>query len=239
MTWRVDVKGTLGPLEIDVDIGGGKQPLALIGPNGSGKTTLLRMIAGAMRPGAGRIEVDGRTFFDAASDTDVAIEARAVGYMPQGSGLFPHLNVFENVAFGLTVGPNSVPANERRARVDEMLETLDCSGLRERDPSELSGGEQQRVALARALVVDPSILLLDEPLSELDAAARRKTRRLLARELTRIERPSILVTHNVRDVDALEARVVALDAGRVVQTGALDALRAAPANDFVAEFVGA
>ena len=223
----------MGRTTLDVDLRGPAGPLAVIGPNGSGKTTLLRALAGAITPTAGRIEVGGEVFFDRVGGIDRPIERRRVGYVPQGFGLFPHLSVLDNVAFGV-VGDRST----RHARAREMLETFDGLHLADRRPRRLSGGEQQRVALARALLTAPRLLLLDEPLSALDAAVRRSVRRLLAERLKALGQPSIVVTHDVRDVAALDAPVVVLDSGRVVQSGTLDALRAAPVNDFVAEFVG-
>ncbi len=232
MSLSLSLKTRVGALDIDVDIRAEQTALAIIGPNGSGKTTLLRMIAGAHRPLSGEIIVDGRCFFDAQAGVDVDIEARHVGYVPQGYGLFGHLRVVDNVGFGL-------PRAHRRERALAMLDELDCAGLAERFPAELSGGEQQRVALARALVVEPSILLLDEPLSAVDTAARRALRELLARRLAASSRPAIVVTHDVRDVVALDASICALDHGTVVQRGSVDDVRAAPANDFIAEFMGA
>ena len=238
MSWLVRVCATLGPLELDVDLCGDARPVALVGPNGAGKTTLLRLIAGAYRPQAGRIEVGGRVLFDAAAAVDLPPERRAVGYVPQGYGLFPHLGVADNVAFGLRARGHSGGRRAARLAAEQMLDELGCASLAGRRPTELSGGEQQRVALARALVVDPAILLLDEPLAALDASARRQLRRFLADHLRRRARPSIVVTHDARDVLALEAEACVLDAGRVVQRGTADQLRRAPANDFVAELFG-
>ncbi len=234
MSWHVSVSARIGDLEMHVEVEGADHPIAIIGPNGCGKTTLLRMVAGAHRPLDGEISVDGHTFFSSRQAVDLAVERRRVGYLPQGYGLFPHLRAVENVAFGLS----SIPRGERRHRAEQMLGELGCEHLAARFPNELSGGEAQRVALARALVIDPSILLLDEPLSALDAAARARTRRFLASYLSEQERPAIVVTHDVRDVEALDAQVYAIERGHVVQRGTLAELCAAPATDFVAEFVG-
>ena len=239
MRWRVQVRAGVGPLALDVDLEGGAAPLALIGPNGSGKTSLLRIIAGARRPDQGEIEVDGTPFFDSTRSLDLASERRRVGYVPQGYGLFPHLRALDNVAFGLSTGVRRQPRGPRREAALRMLEDLGCGDLAARHPHQLSGGEQQRVALARALVIDPRILLLDEPLAALDATARRSLRVFLTERIRAMGRPTIIVTHDVRDVVALDARICVLEQGQIVQRGDVDALRAAPATDFVAEFVGA
>jgi molybdate transport system ATP-binding protein len=234
MSWRVAIQGQIGALTLDVAIQGTTAPVALVGPNGCGKTTLLRMIAGAHCPTSGVIQVGGRTLFDSAAGQSLPIEQRRVGYVPQGYGLFPHLRAVDNVAFGLT---GSRASRQQRARV--ALDSVQAGPLSARWPRELSGGEQQRVALARALTIDPAILLLDEPLSALDVAARRSVRAFLVAHLAAQNRPSLVVTHDVRDVVALDARVCVMDAGRVVQDGSVAELRADPVNDFVAEFVAA
>lgn len=237
MNWQVKLRATVGALALDLELGGDDAPHALVGPNGSGKTTVLRLIAGALRPDAGRIEVGGRVLFDAASRVDVPSEERKVGYVPQGFRLFPHLKVLDNVAFGLAA--RGVPRASRREAAQRLLADLGISHLAHRTPGALSGGEQQRVALARALAVDPQFILLDEPLSAMDASARRTLRGLLAERLRALPGPALVVTHDVRDIRALGATVHVLEGGRIVQRGPLEALEAAPATDFVAELVGA
>lgn len=238
MSWSVQVRAELGRFSMDVSLEGDRStPVALVGPNGCGKTTLLRVIAGAHRPQSGVICFEGRTLFDAAQGVDVPIEARRVGYVPQGAGLFPHLNALDNVAFGLVARDRRSTRAQRRAEALGMLTSLGCEALASRSPGTLSGGERQRVALARALVTEPAVLLLDEPLAAIDVASRRRLRVFLAEHLRAQARPTLLVTHDVRDVAALGATVCVLEGGRVVQQGDLDALRAAPVNDFVAEFV--
>jgi ABC-type sulfate/molybdate transport systems ATPase subunit len=232
------VRARVGALEMDLSIDGEDAPLALIGPNGSGKTTLLRMIAGLHRPDTGSIEVAGSSVYDTSTDVDVPSEFRRVGYLPQGYGLFPHLSVIENVAFGLSTGLDRLDSQTRRHVAWAALQDLDCTHLAERFPARLSGGEQQRVALARALVVRPRLLLLDEPLAALDATARRSVRGFLARHLGTLGTPTLMTTHDVRDVRAIDAYVYVMERGRIVQRGDLEALRAAPATDFVAEFMG-
>lgn len=235
MTWRARVSLRLGALELDVDLRGGDAPMVLVGPNGAGKTTLLRTIAGAHRPSSGQIAVGERLLFDDQQRVDLEPERRGVAYVPQGYGLFPHLSVTDNVAFGLMSSLNSLSARERRERARSFLKRVGALHLADRRPGELSGGEQQRVALARALIVEPSILLLDEPLSALDASARRSLRALLSERLAELGRPSLVVTHDPRDIRALGADVVVLEAGRIVQRGPVDELGRSPASDFVAE----
>jgi ABC-type sulfate/molybdate transport systems ATPase subunit len=214
-------------------------PLALIGPNGSGKTTFLRAIVGAANLDGGAIHLGDETLVDADSKVFQQPEKRRVGYLPQGFGLFPHMTVAQNVAYGLSYGPGKVAAAERHQRVDSILKRLECERIADRNASRLSGGEQQRVALARALVVEPELLLLDEPLSSLDAVARRSIRGVLVDLLGAFDGPSIWVTHDVRDVAALDAPIAVLSRGELVTTGRLVELKSAPPNPFVAEFVDA
>lgn len=237
MTWMVDLRAQLGDFMLDVSVRGNQAPTAIIGPNGSGKTTLLRLIAGARARAEGRIVVEDRVLFDSERGIALPPEARRIGYVPQGFGLFPHLRVVDNVAFGLSAFPHHKPLTKRRDLARTLLEDLGCGDLSERLPRGLSGGEQQRVALARALIVDPDLLLLDEPLATLDPSARRRLRLFLAERLASRRAPSILVTHDLRDAEALGARIVVLEHGRIAQQGSLDELRGAPASDFVTEFL--
>ncbi len=226
-----------GTFVLEAKLEGGSAPVAVVGPNGSGKTTLLRAVAGAYAAFEGRIEVDGRVLADSEKGVGLPPEARRVGYVPQGYGLFPHLTVAANVAFGLAGGTGRRPSAERNAAVDAVLEEMGCAHLARRMPKALSGGEQQRVALARALVTEPDMLLLDEPLAALDPAARRDMRGFLADRLRRRAKPAIVATHDARDVHALGAAAVCvLEDGRVRQTGPPADVAAQPANGFAAEF---
>ncbi len=236
MNWHIWIQVQLGELILDVDLGGGDTPLALIGPNGAGKTTLLRAVAGAHRPTVGAIRIGEDTLMDTTKSIHLPPEAREVAYLPQGHGLFPHLSVLDNVTFGLLA--RGVGREASRDKAQAMLEVLGCGKLAPRMPRGLSGGERQQIALARALVVEPRMLLFDEPLSALDAAARRATRTLLAAHLQQLGRPSIIVTHDCRDVMALAGRVAVLEQGRIVQQGPPEELRTEPATEFVAEFFG-
>ncbi len=238
MSWRAKIRVGVGRLELDVELQGDRGPVALVGPNGSGKTTLLRTIAGAHRPLAGRIELGDRVLYDSTRGVDLPPEERRVGYVPQGYGLFPHLRVVDNVAFGWRRGSAGNGREPGRAAATGLLARLGCEHLAHRWPGSLSGGEQQRVALARALMIDPQILLLDEPLSAMDAAARRSLRAYLATHLAERGSPALVVTQDARDVTALGATVFVLEGGRIVQSGSAEALAAHPATDFVAEFFG-
>lgn len=234
--WRCELRLARGALELDVSLGPKAGVLALIGPNGAGKTTLLRTLAGALRPERGLVEVGGRVLDDTTTGVHVPMERRGIAYVPQHAGLFPHLRVQDNVAFGLSVGPGRRPRTERDGAVRDILGSLGADHLATRWPAELSGGERQRVALARALVLSPKLLLLDEPLAALDVGARRELRALLAERLPRLGCPAVVVTHDPRDLRALDAEVAVLEGGRIAQVGAPDALAANPATDFVAEF---
>lgn len=226
----------MGRLSIDVSIEGAERPVALIGPNGSGKTTFLRTMVGGYRPTAGVISIGEDKILDTKAGLSLPPEERKIGYVPQGMGLFPHLNVVENVAFGTLVERPRRTREERHEQAMAYLAQLQCEHLARRMPRALSGGEQQRVALARALMVEPRLLLLDEPLSALDIPSRRTVRKLLAGYLQRKGIPVLLVTHDVRNVRAFDAKVVVLEEGRVIQTGSVEEVAAAPANEFVSEF---
>ena len=204
--------------------------ITLLGPSGCGKTTTLRMIAGFETPSSGRIVVGGRDV------TRLAPQRRGVGMVFQNYALFPHFDVFENVAFGLRV--RKVARADLRDRVARALARVDLAGYEARRVQELSGGQQQRVALARALAPEPPILLLDEPLSNLDAALRERTRTELRDLLKRVAITSVFVTHDQEEAFAIADRVAVMDRGRLQQFGAPEALYRDPANEFVASFLG-
>ena len=204
--------------------------LALLGPSGSGKTTVLRLLAGFETPDAGRIEVEGEDV------TTVEPVHRRFGMVFQHYALFPHLDVGRNVGFGLeSLGTKGTELADRVARA---LALVDLAGLERRRIDQLSGGQQQRVALARALAPEPRVLLLDEPLSNLDPTLRERTRREIRDLIRRVGITTVLVTHEQDEAFDLGDRVAVLRSGRLEQVGTPDELYAAPANRFVGGFVG-
>ena len=214
--------------------------VALMGRNGAGKSTAVAAMAGLVPLQEGRIEVDGVVLDDPDEDVLVSAERRPIGVVQQQAALFPHLSVLDNVAFGLrSPGPHgpglSHTAARRRAR--ELLEEAGLDEFAARRPSSLSGGQAARVALARTLARRPSLLLMDEPLAAIDAELRPQLRIVIADALRGFAGSALLVTHDVRDAEALADSVVVLDAGRVVQQGSLAALRAAPAAPIVASLL--
>ena len=237
MSWRASIRLRLGAFVLDVALDGGSGATAIMGPNGSGKTTLLRAIAGALPVERASVAVGERVLVETERGVDEPMERREVGYVPQGYGLFPHLDVLENVAFGLSTGARRRPRADRLAAARAMLASLDAEALADRPVGGLSGGEKQRVALARALVIEPALLLLDEPRASLAGRRRQAVRAFLAKRLAAWGRPALLVTHDVRDAIALDAQLVILDEGQVVQRGTVEALRANPASALVAELV--
>lgn len=204
--------------------------ICLLGPSGCGKTTALRCIAG-LEPVTG-----GRVLIGEEEVTDVPVNRRDIGMVFQQYSLFPHLTVARNVEFGLDMRRVAKP--ERRTRVGEMLEIVGLSHLAERFPHELSGGQQQRVALARALVTRPRALLLDEPLSALDAKVRVRLREQIRAIQTELGMTTVFVTHDQEEALAISDRVAVMEAGRIAQLGTPEELYRRPASPFVADFVG-
>jgi molybdate transport system ATP-binding protein len=228
---------SLGTLSLDVPLAAEPgQTVVLLGPNGAGKTTVLRAIAGLLALDEGRVAVDGHVLDDPTSGVWIPTERRPIGYVFQDHALFPHLSAVENVAFGLRA--RGVRRREAARRSREWLERVGMADNAGARPSALSGGQTQRVALARALVLDPRVLLLDEPLSALDASTRVDTRRELRRHLEAHEGARLVVTHDPVDAMTLGDRVVVLEAGRVVQAGSLTELRERPRSRYVADLVG-
>lgn len=222
--------------DIDIEVARGEL-LVLLGPSGCGKTTLLRSLVGLERPDRGRIELGGSCVFDAARGSFVPPNRRDVAMVFQNYALWPHMTVRKNVAY---------PLRSRRlkdalaaGRVDEVLDIVQCGHLADRYPTELSGGQQQRVSLARALAPSPALLLLDEPLSNLDALLRVELRAQLRALHRELGFTAVHVTHDQEEAIALGTRVAVLNAGRVEQVGDPTEVYRAPATEYVADFLGA
>ncbi|HEX7439378.1 MAG TPA: ABC transporter ATP-binding protein [Caldimonas sp.] len=205
--------------------------LALLGPSGCGKTTLLRVVAGLVAPDPG-----GAVRFNADDVTGRPIETRGVGMVFQHYALFPQMNVEANIGYGLRV--NRVPEADRRRRVGELIDLVRLNGLEKRRPDQLSGGQKQRVALARAVALQPRVLLLDEPLTALDAKLKVALRDELAELLRRLLITAIHVTHDQEEAMAIADRLAVMRAGAIVQCGDAESLYRHPAHPFVAEFLG-
>jgi iron(III) transport system ATP-binding protein len=211
----------------------------LLGPSGCGKTTTLRCIAGLETPDRGRVEAEGHILFDSADGTNVAMNRREIGMVFQSYAIWPHMTVAENVAFPLTVAKDHrYSRGEIEKAVDKALETVDLAGLQSRPATRLSGGQQQRVALARSIVKTPRLLLLDEPLSNLDAQLREEMRVELKRLQRQIGITTVYVTHDQAEALTLSDQIAVIDQGNVVQLGDPKEIYFRPANDFVARFVG-
>jgi putative spermidine/putrescine transport system ATP-binding protein len=215
--------------DISLDLASGEF-LSLLGPSGCGKTTLLRIIAGFEQPDRGRVRVDGRDI------TALPANQRQLGMVFQAYSLFPNMSAADNVRFGLRV--RKIDAAEQKRRVDSLLDLVGLSAHADKYPHQLSGGQQQRVALARALAIQPALLLLDEPLSALDA----KVRVQLREEIRRIQRDTgvttVFVTHDQEEALSISDRVAVMHEGRIVQIGAPAAIYQEPAHAFVAQFIG-
>src|SRR3989440_9184584 len=204
------------------------------GPSGAGKSTTLRCLAGLDRPERGTIHFGNEIWFDAARNIFFPPQRRRIGYLFQDYALFPHLRVVHNIGYGL----GNIAAPERRQRIEEITALLGLTGLENHYPRQLSGGQQQRVALARALVCRPRLLLLDEPLSALDAPTREHLRRQLRHWLVALRMSTILVTHDRIEALALGDHLVVFDAGRVCQSGSVQEVFSAPVDRAVARIVG-
>jgi molybdate transport system ATP-binding protein len=231
---KTEVRKHLNGFDLDVSFEVDEGRVVLFGPSGAGKSLTLQAITGVMRPDAGRVEVNGRLLFDSASGVNVPPQGRRLGYVPQSYGLFPHLTVEENVAYGV----QRLDAGRKKALVREMVELVGLQGLERRRPRELSGGQQQRVALARALASRPELLVLDEPFSSIDTGLRGTLRRELLDLQNRSGVTTLVVTHDLDDAFFLGRRIVVIDRGRVLQVGSREDIFHRPATRQVAEFVG-
>ena len=229
---RFDAQNAVHELDLDIE---DREFVTLLGPSGCGKTTTLRLLAGLAAPDAGEISIDGRVV--SSPRHVVAPERREMGMVFQSYALWPHMSVFENVAFGLTL--RRMSRSEVRGRVEHALAKVGLEGLGERMPNALSGGQQQRVALARSLVTEPSILLLDEPLSNLDAKLRERMRTELRELHRRTGITFVYVTHDQAEAMVLSDRIAVLNRGLLQQYAEPRTLYERPANRFIADFMGA
>ncbi len=222
-------------LDVTIEIQPGTT-VALLGPNGAGKSTVVAALAGLLPIDSGSIHLDGNTLDDPSLDVFVPSDRRNVGVMFQDHLLFSHMSVVDNIAFGLrSKGMATAMAN---AQASDWCETLDLTGLERRPSSELSGGQAQRVALARALITDPSLLLLDEPLSSLDIGARARARAFLAKHLAVFEGPRLLITHDPAEAFLLADEVNVIEAGRITQRGPAETITRSPRTQYAADLAG-
>ncbi|AHF77448.1 ABC transporter, ATP-binding protein [Sodalis praecaptivus] len=210
--------------------------VSLLGPSGSGKTTLLRAVAGLEKPSEGRIRIGDTTLFDSVAGRELPAEDRNLGLVFQSYALWPHKTVFDNVAYPLKL--RKISAAERASRVQQVLEELGLGHLGQRHPYQLSGGQQQRVAIGRALVYNPPIILLDEPLSNLDAKLREEARVFLRELIVTLGLSALMVTHDQNEAMAISDRILLLNNGRIEQQGTPEAMYSRPSTQFVAEFMG-
>jgi iron(III) transport system ATP-binding protein len=209
--------------------------VSFLGPSGCGKTTTLRMLAGLERNTEGVIRLDSEIVSDAKAGLFVPPEKRKVGMVFQSYAVWPHMNVFDNVAYPLKIA--KIPKSEIEDRVHKILDVVEMKGLTNRMPNQLSGGQQQRVALARGLVMQPRVLLLDEPLSNLDAKLREKMRHDIRAIQQTLKLTVVYVTHDQIEANTMSDRIVIMKDGVVIQIGSPKEIKANPSNSFVAEFI--
>lgn len=222
-------------LDVALEVNAG-ETLALVGPNGAGKTTLLRLIAGLSPVDEGSISLGSRTLDDPSQGVFVAPAYRGVGLVFQDHVLFPRMTVLDNVGFGLR--SNGSTREQARTQASSWLETVGLSGMGEKLPGDLSGGESQRVALARALITQPSVLLLDEPLAALDVTTRVGMRRLLDEHLSMFDGPRVLITHEPGEAFLLADRIAIIENGVITQTGTARDIQLRPRTDYAADLAG-
>src|SRR3954471_22112126 len=210
--------------------------VSLLGPSGSGKTTLLRAVAGLEVPHQGAIRIGERVLFDSAKGIELPAEKRDLGLVFQSYALWPHRTVHDNVAYGLKL--RNVPKDQAQARIKSVLDQLGLGSLGDRFPHQLSGGQQQRVAIARALVYNPPVILLDEPLSNLDAKLREEARAFLRELIVRLGLSALVVTHDQSEAMAMSDRILLLNNGVIEQQGTPQDMYGSPRSLFTAEFMG-
>jgi iron(III) transport system ATP-binding protein len=222
---------------INLEVGEGEF-CVLLGPSGCGKTTTLRCVAGLERPDGGEIEIGGKPVNSPARRIFVAAEKREIGMVFQSYAIWPHMNVFQNVAFPLTQGQKRISKSEAAEKVGNALKRVRLDGLEDRPATDLSGGQQQRVAMARAMVTDAKVLLMDEPLSNLDARLREQMRVELKKITKSIGVTTLYVTHDQAEALSLGDKVCVMNQGEILQTAEPNEIYARPINLFVAQFVG-
>jgi ABC-type Fe3+/spermidine/putrescine transport system ATPase subunit len=227
--------GTVAVNGVSFEVGRGEH-VTLLGPSGCGKTTTLRAIAGLEQPASGSIRIDGRAMFDAAGRKNVPAEQRGVSMVFQSYAVWPHMSVFDNVAYGLRVRKQSKA--DIAANVERALALVQMKHLADRSASKLSGGQQQRVALARAIAFSPTVVLFDEPLSNLDAKLRAEMRVELRELQRRLDITSVYVTHDQEEALAISDRVIVMNVGVIEQIGTSEEIYNRPRSRFVADFVG-
>ena len=210
--------------------------VTLLGPSGCGKTTTLRAVAGLETPSGGTIRLNGDTVYSAGERRNVPAEKRGVSMVFQSYAIWPHMTVFDNVAYGLRV--RRLPQAEVRQNVERVLDLVQMQGFADRPASKLSGGQQQRVAVARAIAFSPSVVLFDEPLSNLDAKLRAEMRVELRELQRRLDITSLYVTHDQEEALAISDRVIVMNGGRIEQIGTPEDIYNRPHSRFVADFVG-
>ena len=237
MSLEASIRLTLGPLNLDMEITIAEgEVVALLGPNGAGKTTLLRAVAGLIPFESGFVRLDGKVLEDTSTNKYVPTERRPIGLVFQDYLLFPHLDVLDNVAFGLR--SRGMPRGAAAEKAGDWWDRVGLKSYARAKPSELSGGQRQRVALARALAPEPRLLLLDEPLAALDVTTRAEVRRDLKRHLMSFQGIRLVVTHDPLEAVALADRLIVMESGRLVQTGAPAEVTERPRSQYVADLVG-
>jgi len=227
----------LPSIDIRVELAVGHEILVLFGPSGAGKTLTIKMIAGLVRPDAGRVAIGGRVVFDAATGVDLPPQQRNTGYVPQRSGVFPHLTALENVALPLRRGAQRLPKGEADQRALELLERFGLGRRAAAYPAQMSGGELQRVALARVMALQPEILLVDEPFAALDGPVRSELRREFRAFQRELSVPTIFITHDIEEAAIVGDRIAIMVGGEVRQVGRTRDILDAPADREVALLV--
>ncbi len=227
-------KGSFAVNDFTLEIQDGEF-VSFLGPSGCGKTTTLRMIAGLENNTHGKIFLGDEIVSDSENSVFMPPEKRHVGMVFQSYAVWPHMNVFDNIAYPLKI--QKCPKDEIHKRVTNILEIVELDGLEKRMPNQLSGGQQQRVALARGLVMEPKVLLLDEPLSNLDAKLREKMRKDIRDIQKKLKLTVVYVTHDQIEANTMSDRVVIMKDGKIIQVGSPDQIKSNPANEFVKDFM--